>query len=511
MGGGRVKETLARGWPAAGLIGLSFLLGCFELRDADFWWHLKAGAWILEHGTVPRTDLFSFASEGRPWIDIAWGFQVILAKLFDWGGIPLITLFKAALGALSVGICLCARRRNWPTALMVAVWIPFLFVASGRFYARPEIVSLVFLAAFLAVLFHGPRHPRLLLLLPLLQVFWANAHGLFIFGPILVGLFAASRALGERESQAEPGLAKLVGLLAAVTLACLLNPYGSQGALFPFELFEKIGGDPFYRRTIEELRPFHEQLASHQISNPYALASLSAFFVSVASFVALYRKARRWSWFRLFLFGAFSYLAWQANRNLVYFAVVMGTVAAWNAGEAWLAHKDAVPLTEAQRWSLGFHSKMLAVALIALAWSVATNRFYERATEERNIGLGEKPAYYAHEACRYLAADGMPRRIFAVNLKQAAVCLYHLGPERKVFTDGRLEVSTRDTLEKYGKAVYAMARGDEEWKSLIGASSERTAVLVERDGFGAVIESLEKSPGWKLAYSDGIAAVFLPD
>jgi hypothetical protein len=54
---------------------LAFLLGCYELFDPDIWWHVKAGEWILEHGRVPRLDIFTYSSEGRPWIDLHWGFR----------------------------------------------------------------------------------------------------------------------------------------------------------------------------------------------------------------------------------------------------------------------------------------------------------------------------------------------------------------------------------------------------------------------------------------------------
>ena len=49
---------------------LAFLLGCFPMKDTDFWWHLKAGDWIRANGRVPRTDLFTFTVPDRPWIDL---------------------------------------------------------------------------------------------------------------------------------------------------------------------------------------------------------------------------------------------------------------------------------------------------------------------------------------------------------------------------------------------------------------------------------------------------------
>ena len=64
----------------------AFALGCQELYDSDIWWHLRTGQWIGEHREVPRVDPFTFASAGRPWIDLHWLFEVLLAKAFAADG-----------------------------------------------------------------------------------------------------------------------------------------------------------------------------------------------------------------------------------------------------------------------------------------------------------------------------------------------------------------------------------------------------------------------------------------
>ena len=50
----------------------SFLLFCMLsgstslLRDGDTGWHIRTGEWILQHGAVPRIDLFSFTNRMKP-------------------------------------------------------------------------------------------------------------------------------------------------------------------------------------------------------------------------------------------------------------------------------------------------------------------------------------------------------------------------------------------------------------------------------------------------------------
>ncbi len=51
---------------------------------------------------------------------------------------------------------------------------------SARFDPRPELLSLLGTAIYLAVLFRTDRAPALAWLLPLVQVIWVNSHALFV-------------------------------------------------------------------------------------------------------------------------------------------------------------------------------------------------------------------------------------------------------------------------------------------------------------------------------------------
>src|SRR5271168_453852 len=55
------------------IIGLAaviygFLAGFRTLSEFDLGWQLATGRWIIEHGAIPSTDVFSYTAEGRPWI-----------------------------------------------------------------------------------------------------------------------------------------------------------------------------------------------------------------------------------------------------------------------------------------------------------------------------------------------------------------------------------------------------------------------------------------------------------
>src|SRR5271157_4235629 len=124
-------------------LSMTFLLGIFPLKDADFYWHLRTGDLIRQTGQVPRVDFYTFTRQGTPWIDLHWIFQVGISWVREHGGVPALTLAKAVITCLAVFLLITARRRSWPVWTMILAWLPALLVLSGRMYVRPETLSLL--------------------------------------------------------------------------------------------------------------------------------------------------------------------------------------------------------------------------------------------------------------------------------------------------------------------------------------------------------------------------------
>jgi len=245
------------------LAAIAWLLGCQELFDGDVWWHVRAGQWIRDNHQVPTLDPFTFASADRSWIDLHWLFQVILAAVYAAGGVRGIILMAAAVSTAVLLIGLTARVRPCPSWVAAACWLPALVAMSARLVPRPELFSYLAMALYLAVLFRTDDRPALAWALPIVQVVWVNAHSLFVLGPIILGSYLLSRLVEPRNRRAVASDGRtrqgwrwwwhVGGAAAAVALACMANPYGLRGALFPLELFPKITawGGP-YKALIEE-------------------------------------------------------------------------------------------------------------------------------------------------------------------------------------------------------------------------------------------------------------------
>ena len=202
-------------------------------------------------------------------------------------------------------------------------------------------------------------------LLPVVQGLWVNTQGLFVLGPIVLAFALIDAALVPGAfAPARHRWWRTVGIATGlVALACLANPYGIVGALFPLQLAETMRS-PIFSRYIAELTPIPQFIESAGLGNVPLQMHLATLVLGGVSFVlpVLWRAkvrvasppvqskrksakrpttpAREETWrlspFRLLLFAAFSALSWRATRNSHQFAAVVGTVTAWNFGE-WAA------------------------------------------------------------------------------------------------------------------------------------------------------------------------------
>ncbi len=504
-----------------GLLLWTFLSLCYPVFDTDFWWHLKTGEWILEHQAIPQVDLYTFTEIGTTWIDLHWGFQLLLTTLFRVGGFNLVILVKAAVITAAIVVAWFAGGRNLPAWQKTAIWVLPVICISGRGYERPEMLSLLFLGLWLYVARHVEEWPRLIWFLPLVTVIWVNCHALFVLGLIVGGCYVAD-CLVRDLARGRWGLARpargpsadaIIWAGALVAVACLVNPYFQDGALFPLTLYRKFTIDQdFYSKNIGEFRrpiDFLLQFGWRGAGSPYFIAEVAIWFLGAASFAWLFVRKRRWSVMRLLLFAGFSHLAWEATRNTNIFALVSGFVASENLREG--LGLDG-PQVEAQT---DLHRALhrawaTAAVLVSLIAAVVSGVWNEIGDQNKPFGLGEARHWFIHDAARFAGQSGFPRRAFVANNGQAAVYIYHNAPERLVFMDGRLEVCSRNTFEIFNRILAAMERADPGWTEIFKTNGgELPVVILDSRIVRSQINGMLLTPGWRLVFADRTAAVFL--
>ncbi len=509
------------------LPALAFLLGCAPMADYDVWWHLRSGQLILQTGAVPRHDLFTYTNSTRPWIDLYWLYQVGLALLYRAGGATALVLLKAAAGAGIVALSALGRRpgqRAWPFAL---AWLPGLVMLSGRLSERPELASLLFLTAYLVVLARAAERPRALWLLPIVQALWVNCHGFFVMGPVVLAAYVAEwivdRVRPPSVAVERPPARTFVPAALLGLAACGTSPYGFGALQLPLQQFHKLGSAGIYRATIGELKTAGDFIAQAGIWNPYLLAYFGALLVGVISFVACARRAR-FRLFRALIFVAGAYLGWQATRNNGLCGIIAVLVTTWNLDDVLAARPAPAPSAGRRSHKRGVVRQppprrwpapdaVVAVAVAALALSVVSGGLYAWAGEGRRIGFGERPHWFAHDACAFLARADLPERQVVYNISQAAVCIAHGAPAHKQFMDPRLEVNTQETFERYLDGIRRLWRGDPGWEDPLtidhARPDELPAILIERGPLGRAAEVLSHDPRWRCVFADDLATVFV--
>ena len=237
-------------WIAAIVMLALTLVDPGVLRDGDSFWHLTAGDWMIAHRAVPHADPFSYTFAGAPWVPHEWLSEVLMAAAFHaagWSGVVVLTALAAALAMFQ----LARHLGRW---LPVGPSLLLLLLAGAcvdsYLLARPHILALPVLEMWVAGLFiaRSLGCTPSWRLLPVMCL-WANLHGSFILGLLLVVPLALEAALAEPAAW-RGVLARWGGFLLAATGAALLTPHGLAGLLFPFQL---MGMDELGR--IIEWRP----------------------------------------------------------------------------------------------------------------------------------------------------------------------------------------------------------------------------------------------------------------
>ncbi|GAC1458823.1 MAG: hypothetical protein NVSMB8_07870 [Candidatus Limnocylindrales bacterium] len=194
------------------------------LGDNDVFWHLATARETIAHGLV-RTDLFSWTVIGQPVPTDQWLGQLLWYGAYLAAGWSGILGLRAAAVALLAGLIVWSALREQPRAPLLAVVASLPALALSRLISveRPELLGFVCFAALVPLLRSarsGSR--RALVALPLLIALWADLHGSFALGVVLVVLVCVEGALLDI-----PGRRRGYLLAAAAAVgATLITPAG---------------------------------------------------------------------------------------------------------------------------------------------------------------------------------------------------------------------------------------------------------------------------------------------
>jgi hypothetical protein len=192
------ESTHHRRIPTLILVAAAFsgaVLGLFEIANTSIGWHLASGDWILQNRAFLHADSFSFTSGGAPWIDHEWFFQVAASIVYSVAGpASLVALRALATTTIAVFLLVVGIRNGLSPAAALVLSLACVAGARGRFFVRPELVTLVIVPAAVWLFLHRANRRSLVWLIALagLMVVGANAHGgALVVPPLLAGILIA--------------------------------------------------------------------------------------------------------------------------------------------------------------------------------------------------------------------------------------------------------------------------------------------------------------------------------
>lgn len=161
--------------------------------QTDFWHHLARGREIARAGRVVDVEQLTFTVAGATVRDANWLTQLAYFRLFELGGTPLVQFANACLLAAAAAVLVwILRHRSGSLALAAAVGVCAFAGIWQTLLVRPQSVSLLLFVILYAVLLGAERRRWLLAFPPLLMALWANVHGGFPIGLVLIGAFLAA-------------------------------------------------------------------------------------------------------------------------------------------------------------------------------------------------------------------------------------------------------------------------------------------------------------------------------
>ena len=484
-------------WIAPAALGFIALLGWRTISHAGFWTHLASGRWMARHG-IPAQDPFTVVSAGAVWTNPNWLYDRCLFALWELGGAGLVT-FVHVLAVLAAFWLVARVARGWasPPAIGLALLLNAWLLAP-RFEVGPDLLGLIFPAFYLWV-FAEPRRPWLpvALLLPA-QWLWANLAASFLWGPLIVLLFAVQYGLDWKyRDQPAAAVWRTGALVAGLLVVSLWTPYGAS----LFRALPLLWAMPEAADWISPL----------SVSFPSALArNLVKLVLAIGVGGLLLRKERLpVGLTALAILCAYlmvrsmqAHSATYALISLPFIALSVQAVGDY-VGERLLPLVSAVRRATVQRAAYG----VLLTAFALSVFAVVTNRYYVHTGSLSSFGPGAVERAYPAGIQAVLDHPQFPESV--LNLPMDGGYLAWSYPGRRAFIDQRTALHG---VEAAAMLTAGLLGQEEAWNRVVAEWAPQAVILnMLAPGSSDILVHLHQYRRWPLLYFDGSTAILLAD
>ena len=450
------------------LFSFSLFLMIFLKMDIDYYWHFKAGEYMVEHSTILTHDIFSWSVIGKSWMSHEWLFEVLIYLLFTVFHSYHLFIYVFGICVVLLFFLFWVQRKEYLKNIPFALfWTSFYMLIFIGLSGRPHLLSYLLLAITLYLLFYYFYHPdsKRIYFLPLISLIWVNVHGgssnlvyLFCFLFLLVGLvqFSFSKIEAKRLSRKQILTYLVVGLLSIFVL--VINPHGLKMLLYPYQNM----ADTLMLSSISEWQPSNLNIPTHYIYY---------FFSLVVLIIMIFSKKK------IRLLDAVIYL--------VFLYLGLKSIRFWFF--SYLAYTFFIFYYIPKR-KLDSHTCLLLVLCSCLFLFIFGSSFsYSKVISKKTL----------QDDCIEVLKEEKPKRLFNY-YDYGAYLIYQDIP---VFVDGRA-----DLYSKYNYPDYlTISRLDYGYSSLIDKYQFDYFVIPRKSGLSTY---LKDSDSYQLLYQDKKTVIF---
>lgn len=466
---------------------LVFFVTLRSPNDADMWWHLRDGQEMIRLRTILTSDAFSYTRYGQPWTNAFWLSDLGMFGLFSIGGFLALAITSSLLSVLTMGIVY--KQMNGPALITLGTILLSSFAISPVWSARPQIASFFLLAVLHLGLSHArsPLRGRPWLLVPFF-ILWANIHGGFIWGFLLIVAVLAGTILNrlfaiETRLSAEEFKGLAIWSLVAAGAVCI-NPNGLLLWKLPFYQVEVS-----VTNIAEWASPDFHRFDLHPI--------LWLLFLLIIG-IAFARQTVYWEDILKAL--GFGYMAFVAQRNIGPYAIIMAPIVGYYlthaVRELTRRFRESYPQFTLNRLDIlpRVVRTVVNITILLLLSSVCLARAYWLSLP------GQVYSPYPRAAIEWIKQNRPNGRL--LNTYDWGGYLTFALPEYPVFIDGRADLYGAAFLRQYA-VLMAAAPG---WDALL-AQYEIGWMLLPP--YSPLAAAAIREPAWRVAYQDATAVILV--
>ena len=472
---------------------LYFFLCRYTLWHTDLWGHLAYGRYICETGSIPKTEPLMPFSVGVRFADTAWLSQVLGYQMFEKYRYTGLQFLYATTIITSISLLLWRTYQRtssywWSllgaTVFLVAEWKQLMI-------ARPQLAGLCCYMAVLTIMTYRKWSPAMWFAVPAIFALWANLHGSFIAGLLLLGCFAVGRSIdillrtkSIRAVWRDDRTRRAFLLTELAFVAVMLNPlgYGIYAEVLA------ISNNPNFVDIVE-----WDPLSLHMLQGQ------GAAFLSIL-LVFVYRLTpRRVSATEAFAIIGFLLSAMWVSRMIVWWVPPTAYFLSLHSAAIWRKYRH-LPLVKKPRARTGKWTLITA----GLMWI-----FFNLSPFGETVMHGTQPPLEKTlaqmtpvGATEYLNKHHITGQLF--NTYEWGDYLIWAGPKDvQVFVASHAHLVPRWIWRHYMQVIKQV----DDWQELFDRYSVNTIVL-DKWQHEKLTKGLRREEGWKVGYEDSISVVF---